>query len=167
MRQLVFGGPFVLAVEETTPAPLGPGEIRVAVHSVGVCGSDIHGYAGVNSRRSPGMVMGHEVVGTVCELGPGVDGPALGDAVAVNPIVSCGECELCRAGDENLCERRRIYGCVPGLPGAYADLFAVPAGNAVPFDGPAPLEWGALVEPFASAAMRSRSAASRPATRCS
>jgi 2-desacetyl-2-hydroxyethyl bacteriochlorophyllide A dehydrogenase len=95
------------------------------------------------------MVMGHEIVGTVCGVGPRVDALNVDDVVAVNPILSCGECEFCRAGDENLCERRRIYGCVPGLPGAYADLFAVPAEKAVPFAGPAPTEWWALVEPFA------------------
>ncbi len=149
MRQLVFAGPFRLLVEEATPAPLRAGEIRLAVHSAGVCGSDVHGYAGVNSRRRAGMVMGHEVVGTICELGPGVDGVAVGDTVAVNPVLSCGACELCSAGDENLCEQRRIYGCVPGLPGAYADFLTVPAANVVPFGGAAPVEWGALVEPLA------------------
>jgi threonine dehydrogenase-like Zn-dependent dehydrogenase len=148
MRQLVFGGPFTLTVEDARPGDLGPGEIRIAVHSVGVCGSDVHGYAGVNARRTAGMVMGHEAVGTVTELGPGVEQPALGTMVAVNPVLSCGECEFCRSGAENVCERRRIYGCVPGLPGAYAETFLVRASNAVPFEGAAPPEWGALVEPF-------------------
>ncbi len=148
MRQLVFHGPGRLSIEDASPPPVGPDEIRVAVHSVGVCGSDVHGYAGVNKRRVPGMVMGHEAVGTVAEVGPAVEGLDIGTPVAINPIVSCGECEFCRAGDENVCERRRIYGCVIDLPGAYAESFVVRATNAVPFAGPAPLEWGALVEPL-------------------
>jgi 2-desacetyl-2-hydroxyethyl bacteriochlorophyllide A dehydrogenase len=148
MRQLVFHGPHSLAVEEGSVPPVGAGEVRLAVHSVGICGSDIHGYAGVNSRRSPGMIMGHEAVGVVAEVGPEVDDLAVGQPVAVNPIVSCGECEFCEAGSENICERRRIYGCIIDLPGAYAESFVVRAANAVPFEGPAPLEWGALVEPL-------------------
>lgn len=155
MRQLVFHGPRRLAVEEGTPRALVPGEVRVRVHSVGVCGSDVHGYAGVNARRAPGMVMGHEAVGTIVEAGAASDAP-VGAAVAINPIVGCGECTYCRAGDENVCERRRIYGCVPGLPGAYADEVVVPAANAVPFEGDVPLEWGALAEPLSVGARAAR-----------
>jgi threonine dehydrogenase-like Zn-dependent dehydrogenase len=148
VRQLVFGGPWQLSVEEGEARTLDPGELRVRVHSVGVCGSDVHGYAGINKRRVPGMVMGHETVGVVDELAPGVDGPAPGTPVAINPIVGCGECELCRGGDENLCERRRLYGCAIELPGAYAETFVALAANAVALDGPAPVEWGALAEPL-------------------
>jgi 2-desacetyl-2-hydroxyethyl bacteriochlorophyllide A dehydrogenase len=149
VRQLVFHGPRKLSVEEAELPIPGSGEVRVAVHSVGVCGSDVHGYAGVNARRTPGMVMGHEAVGTIEALGEGVDGFLPGDPVAVNPIVSCGECEQCRAGLENVCAGRRLYGCIADLPGAYADSFVVRAANCVFFHGPVPLEWGALVEPLA------------------
>ena len=151
MRQLVFHGPRRLAVEEVTPRALGPGEVRVRVHSVGVCGSDVHGYAGINGRRAPGMVMGHEAVGTVIEG----DLPA-GAKVAINPVLGCGECVYCRAGDDNVCESRRIYGCVPGLAGAYADEVVVRAANAVPFDSEAPLEWGSLAEPLSVGARAAR-----------
>ena len=156
MRQLVFHGPRRLAVEEADPLPVGPGEVRVAVRAVGVCGSDVHGYAGVNARRVPGMVMGHEAVGTVSEFGEDIDGLQVGTVVVINPITSCGECELCLDGSENLCERRRIYGCVADLPGAYAETIVVKAANAVPFEGPAPIEWGALVEPLSVGAHAAR-----------
>lgn len=152
MRQLVFHGPRRLAVEEASEPRIDADEVLVAVHSVGVCGSDVHGYAGVNARRSPGMVMGHEIAGTVVDAGADVVGLAEGDAVVVNPILGCGSCAECEAGETNLCEGRRIYGCVPGLPGAYADSFAFKAANAVRFEGPAPLEWGALVEPLSVSA---------------
>jgi 2-desacetyl-2-hydroxyethyl bacteriochlorophyllide A dehydrogenase len=152
VRQLVFHGPRRLAVEEGTPRALEPGEVRVRVHSVGVCGSDVHGYAGVNARRAPGMVMGHEAVGTVLE---GAELSA-GTRVAINPVVGCGECVYCRAGDDNVCESRRIYGCVPGLAGAYADEVVVRAANAVPFDGDVPFEWGALAEPLSVGARAAR-----------
>ncbi len=156
MRQLVFHGPWKLAVEEAEPPPLARGEVRISVHSVGVCGSDVHGYAGVNTRRQPGMVMGHEAVGTVAEVGAGVEKLAPGRRVVVDPILSCGRCGLCLEGSDNLCEDRRIYGCVPGLAGAYAETFDAPAANALPFDGPAPTEWGALVEPLSVGARAAR-----------
>ena len=152
----MFHGPRRLSVEDAeTPTP-GPGEITVAVHSVGICGSDVHGYAGINSRRVPGMVMGHEAVGTVADVGEGVEGLAPGDPVAINPLIPCGECEFCRRGDDNVCESRRIYGCIAELPGAYAETFVVRAANAVPFQGEAPLEWGALVEPLSVGARGAR-----------
>jgi len=149
MRQLKFDGPYELRVEEAEPLPLAPGEVRVRTHAVGVCGSDVHGYTGTSERRVPGMVMGHEAAGTVAELGPEVEGLAVGDPVAINPAVTCGRCEPCTSGRDNLCEQRALYGCVLALPGAFADLIAVRAANVVPLEGPAPLEWGALVEPLA------------------
>lgn len=148
MRQLVFHGPRRLAVEEADPLPVGPDEVRVSVRAVGVCGSDVHGYAGMNARRVPGMVMGHEAVGTISEVGERVEGLHAGAVVAINPITACGTCGFCLAGLQNLCESRKIYGCVADLPGAYAESIVVRAANAVPFEGPAPLEWGALVEPL-------------------
>ena len=156
MRQLVFHGPRRLSVEEADPLPVGPDEVRVDVRAVGVCGSDVHGYAGVNSRRVPGMVMGHEAVGSVSEVGERVEGLPLGTPVTINPLTGCGECELCLDGSENICERRKIYGCTLELPGAYADSIVVRASNVVPYDGPAPLEWGALVEPLAVGARAAR-----------
>jgi threonine dehydrogenase-like Zn-dependent dehydrogenase len=149
VRRLVFHGPHALSVEDAAPAPLGPGEVRVAPAAVGICGSDVHGYVGANQRRVPGMVMGHEAAGTVVEVGPGVEGLAVGDRVAINPAVTCGECDFCRSGLDHRCEHRRLIGCVLELPGAFAESVVVPAANAVPFPGTAPLEWGALVEPFA------------------
>lgn len=150
MRQLVFDGPHELHLEDARRPQPGPGEARVDVHAAGICGSDVHGYVGANDRRLPGMVMGHEASGIVSALGEGVDGPEVGTPVAINPAVTCGECEFCRAPRmDQLCPRRRLYGCALELPGAFADALVVRAENAVPLEGPAPLEWGALVEPLA------------------
>lgn len=155
-RRLVFHGIGELAVE-SGPAPVaGEGEVLVEVDSVGLCRTDLYGFSGVNDRRQGavdaagvGLVMGHEAVGRVAALGAGVEGPPPGTAVAVNPIVWCGACESCRHGMENNCENRRVVGVEVALPGSYADTVVVPARNVVPFEGPAPIEWGALVEPIA------------------
>lgn len=146
---LMFEGPGRLRLVEREDRPLGPTEVRVRTASAGICGSDVHGYTGSNQRRVPGMVMGHEAAGIVIERGSAVTTPGLGAAVAINPAVTCNTCEFCVAGADHRCPERRLYGCALDLPGAFADSFVVEAHNAVPFDGPAPLEWGALVEPIA------------------
>lgn len=83
----------------------------------------------------------------------------MGTPVALNPLRACGACDRCAAGDDNLCPTRRLYGCTPQLPGAFADEIVVPAANAVSFEGPAPLAWGALVEPLAVGTHAVRAAA--------
>jgi 2-desacetyl-2-hydroxyethyl bacteriochlorophyllide A dehydrogenase len=148
-RRLILDGPHRLHVETVEPRPLAPDEIRLVPAAVGVCGSDVHGYAGVNDRRAPGTVMGHEAVGRVVEVGDDVRDLSAGTAVAVNPVLSCGACAACLGGRDNLCADRRLYGCVPGLAGGFADAMVVRRRNAVVLAGPAPLEWGALAEPFA------------------
>lgn len=141
-------------MEDVEAPALTSGQVRVRVHSVGLCKSDIYGYSGVNDRRDAVLgdggvlVMGHEAAGYVDELGPGADGPPLGSPVAVNPIFGCGSCALCLAGDENLCDQRTVHGCTPVAPGAYAETIAVPVRNVSPLADGTPIEWGALVEPL-------------------
>ena len=146
---LLFEGPGQLSVAEIDERPLEPTEVRVKSDSVGICGSDVHGFTGANRRRVAGMIMGHEAAGIVSERGADVGNPELGARVVLNPAVTCETCEFCRAGEDHRCPHRRLYGCVLDLPGAFADSFVVQARNLVEFDGAAPLEWGALVEPFA------------------
>jgi threonine dehydrogenase-like Zn-dependent dehydrogenase len=154
MLQLSYRGKGRLSVDDVEAPDLRPGEVRVRVHATGLCKSDVYGYSGVNDRRDAvlsdgdALVMGHEVAGTVDELGPGVDAPPLGTPVAVNPIYGCGECDRCRAGDENLCDDRTVVGCMVTAPGGYAESLAVPQRNVHPLSGDTPLEWGALVEPL-------------------
>ncbi len=154
MRALLYHGASRLTVEEVETPRAGPGEVRVQIDSVGLCKSDLYGYSGLNNRRDevlgPGeaLVMGHEAVGFVDELGAGVDGIELGTAVAIDPIEGCGACALCRAGDTNLCESRRVYGCIPAAAGGFAEAMVAPAANVCPLSGERPLEWGSLVEPL-------------------
>jgi 2-desacetyl-2-hydroxyethyl bacteriochlorophyllide A dehydrogenase len=148
MRQLVFRGTGQFSIEQKARSPLRSHETRIAVLATGICGSDVHGYAGVNERRKPGMIMGHEIAGRVIELG-GTSVHRVGDPVVVNPIVGCGACVTCEGGQPNLCEGREIYGCSLALPGGFADEIVVKNENVVAFPGAAPAEWGALVEPLA------------------
>jgi threonine dehydrogenase-like Zn-dependent dehydrogenase len=165
MRALVLRDFGDLAVEDRPVAPLALGEVRVRPLAVGICASDVHGYLGHSARRWPGMVMGHEAAGVIIETAPDVEDIAVGTRVAVNPVVGCGSCRQCLAGHENTCERRRLYGCVADLPGAFAGSFAVRAANVAPAEPDTPPEWLALCEPLAVGAHAARLAGAKPGCR--
>jgi threonine dehydrogenase-like Zn-dependent dehydrogenase len=152
MRALVFHGPHSIAVEEVDdPAPR-DGEVLLEITATGICGSDVHGYTGENGRRHPGQVMGHETVGHVVGGDPetlAAHRLAGGDTVTVNPVIGCGRCDVCSAGEEQACPDRKVIGVDPAIRAAFADLMAVPAGNVVRLADGMPEHHGALVEPLA------------------
>jgi len=141
-------GQFVL---EDAPEPeIGSDEVLVAVKACGICGSDVHGMDGSTGRRRPPIVMGHEAAGVIARAGPQVTDWRPGERVTFDSTVYCGECEFCRAGDINLCDRRRVLGvsCEDyRRPGAFADYVAVP--QRILYRLPATLSFtqAALVEP--------------------
>jgi len=97
------------------PAPsAGPGTVLVRVHTVGICGSDIHMWHDSQSKSSKGVLpvtLGHESAGVIAEVGEGVEGWAIGDRVVCETAASiCGVCALCRSGRYNLCPWREGYG---------------------------------------------------------
>lgn len=141
MKALVYIGPEALDFRDAPdPSPDGNALIRVA--HVGICGSDMHAWAGHDERRPAPLILGHEAAGTV------IEGPGAGKRVTVNPLVTCGECEDCRAGRENLCPSRQIIS-MPPREGAFAELIAMPAGNLVEIPDGVPTEKAALAEPLA------------------
>ena len=93
------------------PAP-GPGEMLLRLRCAGLCGTDLFKLG--NGTAAAGAVLGHEIVGTVAALGAGVQGFAPGDRVAVPHHAACGECALCRRGNEPLCPAFRENLLVPG-----------------------------------------------------
>ncbi|MCX7680839.1 MAG: NAD(P)-dependent alcohol dehydrogenase [Anaerolineae bacterium] len=136
---------------DSVPMPVpGPGEVLLKVASVGVCGSDVHYY--LEGRIGPQVVAspiipGHEFSAWVAQPGPGVEGLSPGQLVAVEPAVSCGECESCLEGHPNLCPKVRFCG-TPPVDGAYVEYKVMPAANCFPLpDGFSPDE-GALLEPL-------------------
>ena len=131
-------------VDEPEPQP-GPDEVVLEVDAVGICGSDVHGFAGITDRRSPGVVMGHEIGGRI------VAGPGSGaGTVTVFPQLGCGTCDACTADLEQLCDSLRIIGVAPDRLGGFAERIPVPAANVVPMPGASAVT-AALVEPYAVA----------------
>ncbi len=158
MKALVYTGPEALDYREV-PEPLArPGEVRIEVLHVGICGSDLHAFAGHDPRRPAPLILGHEAVGVVAE------GPLAGRRVTVNPLVTCGACAHCRAGRENLCAARQIIS-MPPREGAFAERLSMPPGNLVVVPEGVPAEKAALAEPIACgwhAVRLARRAASLP-----
>jgi propanol-preferring alcohol dehydrogenase len=134
-----------LSIEEVPRLPLEAGQIRVELEAAGLCHTDIHAARGDwPVKPSPPFVPGHEGVGRVVELGPGVTETALGDRVAMPWLgYACGTCDYCVSGRETLCLAQKNMGySIDGSFGEYATAYArycvdVPAG-VDPFDA-APL----------------------------
>ncbi len=122
----------------------GPGETLVDVHRCGICGSDLHFYAG--AVAPPAVCPGHEICGRVA---PGSRDVPVGTPVVVEPIRSCGRCARCRAGEPNLCAALEIVGSQ--LDGGFADAVLVPSSSVHPIPANVDLDTAVLAEPLAVA----------------
>lgn len=130
MKAAVFHGPDRPVTIQDLPTPkAGAGEIVVRVAGCGVCHTDLH-YVdhGTPTFKPPPLVLGHEVAGTVSEVGHGVEDFVPGDAVLLAAVLSCGHCEACRVGRENLCENGVMLG--NHADGGYAEYVKAPARDA-------------------------------------
>ena len=133
-----FGGPDVFVCRDVpTPAPAAD-EMLVKVAACGVCGHDLLNRAGHFPHTRLPAVMGHEISGTVVEIGPLIAGFSPGDRVAVIQRIPCGTCGLCRSGRENICvSGRGFYG--ESLSGGYGDFVLASERNAVLIPAAIPL----------------------------
>ncbi|MDQ0323258.1 propanol-preferring alcohol dehydrogenase [Pararhizobium capsulatum DSM 1112] len=124
------GSPLTIRCE-AIPTP-GPGQILVRLKACGVCHSDVHIWKGdVTATPVPSLfILGHEGVGTIEALGPGVEDWTPGDAIGVPWLHdTCMQCDECLAGEESFCQQQRAHGL--NVPGAFADYVVVDARFAV------------------------------------
>jgi len=141
-------GPGKLEMRETQEIEPGRGEVKVRVGAVGICGSDVNYFNGVNSWALhtigenpplPPSILGHEVAGEVVEVGIGAK-RRIGERVGIMAMLPCNQCEQCRRGRYNLCSNVLHMGHdgnwegtgVPHNPGGYADYVTVKDFQAVP-----------------------------------
>ncbi len=137
--------------EMPEPPEPGPGEVTVRLRAVGICGSDMHYYLEGACAGYPAVypcVLGHEPAGEVAAVGPGVGNLEPGARVAIEPAITCGQCEFCRAGRHNLCEKTLFMGGLQ-LPGLLREWATVPAGNVVPIPRGMSFPIATVVEPLA------------------
>jgi len=154
MIAAVYHGPEDLRVEQFPTPSAGAGEVVLRVDYASICATDLRILKGGHRKYGPGTVRvpGHEVVGTIVELGRGVNRYHIGQRVFVAPNVGCGRCRQCQHGQNNLCTNYDALGIT--LDGAFAEFMRIPApfleqGNLVPFDEKLESAAVALAEPFA------------------
>ena len=149
MKALVYEEPWKMTLQDLPKPELQAGEVLLRMESVGICGSDVHGFTGESGRRTPGMVMGHEVVGRIVERADDVDTPSVGQRVTVFNVLS-DEAPSPEEGDPSFLNKR-VVGVNLGTRGAMAEFLALPDRNAIPVSEDIPPEVSVLAEPVAVA----------------
>lgn len=147
MKAVVYDAPRSYQVTEIPPPQAGPGEVRIKVIQVGLCGTDLHIHHGDFNAVFP-LIPGHELVGTVETLGEGVTRFALGEQVTVNPNIYCGQCDYCLAGQLILCSNAKGLGS--NYPGFFAEYVVVAAQLVFSVEGIDP-DTAVFTEPAACA----------------
>jgi len=135
MKAAVFHGPGDIRVEKV-PRPLaGPGETLIQITTTTICGTDLHILRG-EYPVNPGLIIGHEPVGVIAELGIGVTGYKVGDRVLVGAITPCGQCNACLGGHSSQCGHGNDCEALGGwrfgntIHGAQAEYLLVPSAQA-------------------------------------
>ena len=123
-----------------------PDEVRVAVGSAGICGSDLHFYRG-EFPATPGITPGHEFGGTVEAVGADVRHVREGDLVGIEPLLRCGLCPFCLSGDYHVCNDRGLVG--QGVDGGMSESATLPGNTVFPAPSGLDAEGVALAEPLA------------------
>lgn len=135
-----------MELEEIAEPRLEDSQAVIRVEAVGICGSDFDLYRGTDPYASFPLIQGHEFSGSIVDLGADYEGTLdVGDRVAVEPLIACGQCYPCRRERPNCCVNLRVLGA--HLPGALCETIAVAADSAYPL-GELDQELGALVEPI-------------------
>lgn len=153
MKALVKSRPDPGIWMEQVPKPVaGTNEVLIRIEKTGICGTDAHiynwdGWAQRNIRVP--RVIGHEFVGKIVDIGPGVEGYRIGDRVTAEGHITCGICRNCRAGKRHLCHH--AVGIGGGRDGAFAEYMSMPAGNLWPVHEDIAPEIAAIMDPFGNA----------------
>lgn len=142
MKALVYTGSRTMTYTDVEEPQPNDGEALIDLDCSGICGSDMHAFLGHDERRPAPLILGHEAAGVIAQ------GPEAGRRVTINPLVSCGVCEACQEGRDNLCPERQIIS-MPPREGSFAQRLAMPFSNLVTVPEAVPLWHAALTEPMA------------------
>ncbi|PYN30429.1 MAG: iditol 2-dehydrogenase, partial [Candidatus Rokuibacteriota bacterium] len=143
VRVATWRGESRFTLDEVDEPVAGPGQVLVAVHTAGICGTDVHATQGLFPWTPP-LVLGHEYTGVVREVGRGVSRSLVGRAVACEPSYGCGACAECLARRVSQCPR-----CV--RIGGFAERVVLPARCVHPLPRGLDPVTAALTEPAACA----------------
>lgn len=139
-------------LEDVDLPTYGPNEVLIKIHKTGICGTDVHIYKWDQWARKTipvPMVVGHEFVGSIVEIGANVSGFQIGDIVSGEGHLVCGRCRNCLAGRRHLCPNTQGVGV--NRPGAFAEFFALPASNVWVHRPDIDRDLAAIYDPFGNA----------------
>jgi 2-desacetyl-2-hydroxyethyl bacteriochlorophyllide A dehydrogenase len=139
MRALVYMAPEKVEIQDLPRPQAAAGETEIAVQISGICGSDISGFLGHSALRRPPLVLGHELVGWLPD----------GRRVVANPLVSCGVCEACLSGAQNLCVSWRLLG-LGQTQGSFTEFVTLPSSQVYEIPDALPSARAVLAEPMAN-----------------
>lgn len=148
MQSLVYTANHKVEIMESPEPELRQGEVIIEVEASGICGSDVDGFLGRSRKRRPPLVMGHEFAGRLLQAIPS-RGFGEGDLVTVMPLLGCGSCSFCIAGDTNLCPDRKLVGM--DQPGAFAERVSVPEWSVCRLPSGVTARAAVMAEPMANA----------------
>ncbi len=144
-------GPGLTLTKKPIPVP-GPGEVLIKIRRTAICGTDLHIYnwdAWSEKNIHPPLTTGHEYVGEIAALGPGVLGYKMGERVSGEGHIVCGHCRNCRSGNAQWCKYTKGVGV--NRDGAFAEYLCIPAVNVVPVSEDLPEEIVAFFDAYGNA----------------
>lgn len=148
MHAPIFKGNGLLEyVDRPIPVPQQPDDVLVKIDACGICGTDLNILATPPAHKAPpGIIIGHEGIGTVAEIGAGVTNVQSGDRVVIAPRLTCGQCAYCRRGLDNQCTNYQTIGTT--IDGAFAPYVRVPARGLFKIGDQVPRDDAAFFEPL-------------------
>ncbi|MCD8079588.1 MAG: L-threonine 3-dehydrogenase [Bacteroides sp.] len=139
-------------MQDVPMPPVGINDVLIKIRKTAICGTDLHIYKwddwSQRTIRTP-MVIGHEYVGEVVEVGKGVEHIRVGDRVTGEGHIACGHCRNCRRGKKHVCEN--TIGVGVNRDGAFAEYVSIPAENVVKLDDRISDDMAAIMDPFGNA----------------
>lgn len=152
MKKIVLTGIRQMETRDVPePEATQPGDVKIRMTTIGVCGSDVHYYAtgriGSQVVQYP-FAVGHECAGVVEDTGPGVSRVRVGDRVAIDPAMPCWQCDQCRVDRHHTCRKLRFLGCPGQAEGCLAEKIIMPETSCFPVSNAISQDQAALSEPL-------------------
>ena len=121
MKSAFLVGPRTIEIREIPDPVASDDGLVLKTEACGVCGSDLRRWREGPPKDADSLVQGHELSGTVIEVGRDTKGYSVGDRLAIAPDIHCGQCYYCHRGMYNLCDSLRLVGITPGINGGFAE----------------------------------------------
>ena len=153
MKAIVKAAPGKGVTIKDVPAPKpGPNDVLIRVIAAGICGTDAHIYnwdPWAQGRIKPPLIVGHEFVGEIVEVGSHAGAFTPGEIVSAEGHIACGHCTLCKTGQAHICRDMSIIGV--DQDGCFAEFMAMPSSNLWRIPPEVPIEWAAIHDPLGNA----------------